>query len=109
MRIHSTLIELNIATAHIDFLKQYYYLKVLYKELKPVMNDKEREQFKVLKEKIENSYSKILEARALKQVKIDRSVVLALDEFEEEMRDIIQKKNLGLPKKMDSRYALAGK
>ena len=73
------------------------------------MNDTEREKFKKLRENTENSYSKILEARALKQMKIDRNVVLALDEFEEEMRDIIQKKNLGLPKKMDSRYALAGK
>jgi len=121
-RIHSALLELALTTIHSDHLKRYKVLMVLYKELRPMMSEKtkkdvktqkvlqsEREEFKKLKENADDGFNKLSEAIRKKKNKINRQWLTCFDDLEMELRDLIQKKGMGLPQKRDPRYALAGK
>ena len=109
MRIHSALLELGAATANSNYTKQYRFLKVLYKEVKPVMNDTERTKAKELKKDTDDAFNELLKAMNTKNKRIERKHINKFDEFEEYLRDMIQIHNCGLPQKRDPRYALANK
>jgi len=121
-RIHSALLELALSTMHADYLKQYRVLQVLYKELRPMMNENskkdvktgkeilsERETFAKLKADADESFDKLVDAYNKKKSKVGKDLLKSFDELEYELRDLIQKKGMGLPQKRDPRYALAGK
>lgn len=109
MRIHSALLELGHATSTNNPRKKYYFLKVLKFEVKPVMNDKERTENEKYEKDIEIANNEINKAYSNKTFKVNRDTIKKLDIYEEFLRDVIQRHNLGLPQKKDPRYALANK
>ena len=109
MRIHSCLLELIIASTENNYVRHYELLRVLYKELRPMMNDTERKEFNEYGKDMERAHTELRLALGRGHKTINKNIIDRFDHFELELRDIIQKHHMGLPQKKDSRYALSSK
>jgi len=106
MRIHSVLIEINIAAIDQNYTSKYKLLKILYQELRPMMNPTERKDFANANNILDMANKDRNDSMNKNGKVIPGKIVNVFDDFEQALRDIIQKKNMGLPQKADSRFAL---
>jgi hypothetical protein len=109
MRIHSALLELNIATKEYRHSNKHALLCILYQEVRPMLNDKERLEFKTAKDTLDLANRDLLKVINQRKKVIPGKIINVFNEFEQALRDMVQKKGMGLPPKADSRYALKGK
>lgn len=108
-RIHSALIEIDIATLQTDLIKQYKSLLVLYKEVYPLLNDKERQAIKPHKIEADLNYALLQELLSAKKNPYRKSIHASFEQFELQLRDYMHKHKLGLVTKGDAHFALSSR
>lgn len=108
-RIHSSLLEIDAAIYNEDYRKYYKALLLFWREMDCVLNTKERENIKTLKDKADDNWRKLTEAYQQKNVSISKEILQSFEDLEIELRRLMQNHNMNFPKKADPRYALSNK
>jgi hypothetical protein len=102
MRVHEYKKWLGALTDSKDIKEYIKFLKMFYKELHPMMNPKERELNEPKFQGVRHLLMRIRSNDEITQVEID-----GLEDWELELRDIDQVKNMNIPKQSDGRQALS--
>jgi len=121
MRVHETKKWLLALTDTTNILEYIKYLKMFYKELYPMMTTKKNkvrnaqnefvEEEKSEREQQEDNYKlcQQIRYRILSGDKITNDERNSLEQWELELRDIDQQKDMNIPRKGDMRFALSSR
>jgi len=121
MRVHETKKWLLALTDTTNILEYIKYLKMFYKELYPMMTTKKNkvrnaqnefvDEEKSEREQQEDNYKicQQIRYRLLSGDKITNDERNSLEQWELELRDIDQQKDMNIPRKGDMRFALSSR
>ena len=106
LRLDVVLKQLDMASVANDYKKIYRLLFVFYKELHPMMNDKDKKTHKEHILEVKKKFKVYDDAIKNKKNKVPAETFDCLDAWEIELRDLMSSKGLLMPKKDDASNAL---
>jgi len=109
MRIDAIKRGLNTATIMNDPQSKFRFLKAYFLEMIGILTDEDDEKQKERYKEIFMNYREFEKAQLLGKKQVPLSLIHSFDEWEFELRNLEQSYGLNLPKKQDSRFAMAGK
>jgi len=108
-RIDTLFQKLNLATLSLDLYLWYNLILVLYKEIAPLINEKDRQQYKDKMNRLIPVFIEIKRQREFSEsgsYNIPTELYVELQNLEISLRDEVNKKGIYLRKKEDLSYGI---